>query len=55
MEGEFETNLDEYLKNNVKYTKEEVKETTGVAVNKNSTQKETGVSAILKQRHPELF
>lgn len=55
MEGEFEANLNEYLKENVKYTKEEEKETTGVAVNRNNTQKESGVSAILKAKHPELF
>lgn len=58
MEGEFEDNLKDYLKNNPQYqTKETVEtpKTTGVAVQKINENADTGVSAILKAKHPELF
>ena len=56
MEGEFDENLVEFLKENPKFTaKEETKATTtGVKIN-NVESQETGVSAILKAKHPELF
>lgn len=60
MEGNFEDNLSDYLKNNPQYlSKEEVTETTnqdtGVPVTKNNQVADSGVTAILKQKHPELF
>lgn len=59
MEGDFEDNLKDYLKNNSQYlqTKETVEtpKTTGVAVQKINENADTGVSAILKAKHPELF
>ena len=59
MEGDFEDNLKEFLKENPQYL--QVKETveqpknTGVAVQKIDENADTGVSAILKAKHPELF
>lgn len=59
MEGDFEDNLKDYLKENPQYlqTKETVEtpKTTGVAVQKINENADTGVSAILKAKHPELF
>lgn len=59
MEGDFEDNLKSYLKDNPQYlqTKETVEQpkTTGVAVQKINENADTGVSAILKAKHPELF
>lgn len=59
MEGDFEDNLKSYLKDNSQYlqTKEaiETPKTTGVAVQKINENAETGVGAILKAKHPELF
>lgn len=59
MEGEFEDNLDTFLKENPKYLqKEETVETpktTGVEIKKIAEKAENGVAAILKAKHPELF
>lgn len=65
MEGDFEDNLDEFLKEHPNYLKaenkdeeddtEQQKETTGVKVNNGSVKPTNGVEAILKSRHPELF
>lgn len=60
MDGDFEENLKEYLNNNPQYLQTtEVtnipKENTGVAVTKNNEKAENGVTAILKEKHPELF
>lgn len=60
MEGEFEDNLKDFLKENPKYLQAQDTVTTenqdsGIAVSKISTNAESGVSAILKQKHPELF
>ena len=59
MEGDFEDNLKDYIKNNSQYlqTKEttETSKTTGVAVHKINENADTGVGAILKAKHPELF
>src|SRR5574344_2079174 len=57
MDGEFDENLVEFLKENPKFTaKEEIKksETTGVKTN-GVDNNDGGVTAILKSRHPELF
>lgn len=65
MEGDFEDNLDKFLKEHPNYLKtekgekqeheEQEKETTGVKVNNGSVKPTSGVDAILKSRHPELF
>ena len=59
MEGEFEENLENFLKENPKYLqKEEVTanpKTTGVAVTKIKNTEEDGVMAILKAKHPDAF
>lgn len=59
MKGDFEDSLKDYLKDNSQYlqTKETVEtpKTTGVAVQKINENADTGVSAILKAKHPELF
>lgn len=58
-EGNFEDNLKEYLKSNPQYLQSiatvETPKTTGVAVQKINENADTGVSAILKAKHPELF
>lgn len=54
MEGEFNDNLENFLKENPKYLGTEEVKTTGVQT-KQATPNETGVTAILKARHPELF
>ena len=58
MEGEFEENLDKFLKDNPKYLKQELEITepkaTGAPVRTISSN-ESGVTAILKAKHPELF
>lgn len=60
MEGDFEDNLQEFLKANPKYLqKEEVatetSKTNGVATKKIGNNAEDGVEAILKAKHPDLF
>jgi len=58
IEGDFEDNLKSYLKDNSQYlqaTTVEAPKTTGVAVQKINENADTGVSAILKAKHPELF
>lgn len=57
MDGEFDENLVEFLKENPKYlSKEEMKvaSTTGVKIS-GVESKDSGVTAILKSKHPELF
>lgn len=57
MDGEFDENLVEFLKENPKFTAKEEKSvasTTGVKTS-GVDNKETGVMAILKAKHPELF
>lgn len=57
MDGEFDENLVEFLKENPKYlSKEETKvaNTTGVKIS-GVESKDSGVTAILKSKHPELF
>ncbi|MBQ9314868.1 MAG: hypothetical protein IJ220_07800 [Clostridia bacterium] len=61
MEGDFNENLEEFLKSNPKYTntKKETDEpetkTDGVSVKNMNNKKDSGVTAILKQKHPDLF
>lgn len=65
MDGDFEDNLDAFLKEHPNYLKAEKeddkdettqnKETTGVKVNNGSVKTESGVDAILKSRHPDLY
>lgn len=58
MEGDFEENLNEFLKENSKFLKQENKveepKATGTAVRKINSS-ENGVTAILKAKHPELY
>lgn len=57
MEGEFEDNLGQFLKDNPKYIKgQEVTEqkATGTPVKSISSSETDGVLAILKQKHPEM-
>ncbi len=60
MEGDFDDNLADFLKENPKYLKQEPVETTveqkatGTSV-KSISNSESGVAAILKAKHPELY
>ena len=57
MEGDFEDNLEDFLKSNPKYLSKE--ETTtksdGVPTKKIAMTSESGVMSILKAKHPELY
>jgi len=60
MDGDFEENLEEYLKSNPKYTKMAQQNvnstnTTGMPVKTPQNSKTSGVDAYLKHRHPDLF
>ena len=57
LEGDFEDNLKDYLKDNPQFliSKVETPKTNGVATKKISDDAEDGVTAILKQKHPDLF
>ena len=55
MDGDFEDNLKQYLADNPKHIKKEETKATGTQSNNLSVPKESGVSAILKAKHPELF
>ena len=58
MEGNFEDNLEEFLKENPKYLRIKTVDTpqnTGVAVSKIKSDEEDGVMSILKAKHPEAF
>ena len=57
IEGNFEDNLKDYLKENPQFliSKIETPKTNGVATQKISDDAEDGVTAILKQKHPDLF
>lgn len=58
MEGDFEDNLEEFLKSNPKYlqTSKEVEtpQSNGVATKKISNNADDGVTAILKAKHPDI-
>ena len=53
MEGDFEENLDNYLKENSKFVAKEQK-ATGVQIKGTKVEEEDGVLAILKARNPNL-
>lgn len=58
MEGDFETNLDAFLKENPKYlggTKEEPQGATGLPTERIQSKTGSGVEAILKAKHPEVI
>ena len=58
MEGDFDTNLNEFLTNNTKFgTSKNSAPTkaTGIETKVQSMPKESGVTAILKSKHPDLF
>ena len=58
MEGDFEDNLKDYLKDNPQFLiqKEvEIPKTNGVPTKKIGNNAEDGVTAILKAKHPDLF
>ena len=59
MEGDFEENLAKFLQDNPKYTKREELNTepkaTGAPVKSLGSSGESGVSAILKAKHPDLY
>ena len=57
LEGDFEDNLKDYLKENPQFliSKVETPKTNGVATKKISEDADDGVTAILKAKHPDLF
>ena len=55
MDGDFKENLTQYLANNPKYTKKQESKATGVETKTQSVPQESGVTAILKAKHPDLF
>lgn len=55
MEGDFKDNLSQYLAENPKYTKKQETKATGVETKVQTVPQESGVTAILKSKHPELF
>lgn len=57
LEGDFEDNLKDYLKENPQFliSKVETPKSNGVATQKISDDAEDGVTAILKAKHPDLF
>ena len=57
MEGDFEDNLKDYLKENPQYliSKVETPKTNGVATKKIADDTEDGVTAILKAKYPDRF
>lgn len=54
MDGDFSDNLKDYLAENPKYIKKENK-ATGMEQKTSNIPKDSGVNAILKAKHPELF
>ena len=58
MEGDFDTNLTEFLTNNTKFGTNKNstnQKATGVETKAQSVPQESGVTAILKAKHPDLF
>lgn len=62
MEGDFEENLAEFLKDNPKYLRQDQEEneenkstSNGVHTQKQNTSQDSGVMAILKQKYPEAY
>lgn len=56
IEGDFEDNLRDYLKENPQFliSKVETPKTNGVATKKIGNEAESGVTAILKAKHPDI-
>ena len=56
LEGDFEDNLKDYLKENPQFliSKVETPKTNGVATKKIGNEAESGVTAILKAKHPDI-
>ena len=55
MDGDFKENLTQYLAENPKHTKKQETKATGVETKPQTVPQESGVTAILKSKHPELF
>ena len=55
MDGNFKENLAQYLAENPKYTKKQETKATGIETKVQTVPQESGVTAILKSKHPELF
>ena len=55
MEGDFSDNLKQYLTDNPKYIKKQEQKATGVEAKTTNVAQESGVSSILRAKHPELF
>lgn len=59
MEGEFEDNLKDFLKENPKYLQKEEQgssnESSGTSVTRINENKDSIVAGILKKKHPDLF
>ena len=55
MDGDFKENLTQYLADNPKYTKKQETKATGIETKSQTVPQESGVTAILKAKHPELF
>lgn len=55
MDGDFKENLTQYLADNPKYTKKQETKATGVETKPQTVPQESGVTAILKAKHPEFF
>ena len=55
MDGDFKENLTQHLANNPKYTKKQETKATGIVTKPQTVPQESGVTAILKSKHPELF
>ena len=55
MDGDFKENLTQYLANNPKYTKKQETKATGIETKVQNVPQDSGVTAILKAKHPELF
>ena len=55
MDGDFKENLSQYLANNPKYAKKQETKATGIETKPQTVPQESGVTAILKSKHPEFF
>ena len=55
MDGDFKENLSKYLADNPKYTKKQETKATGIETKSQNMPQESGVTAILKAKHPEYF
>ena len=55
MDGDFKENLSKYLADNPKYTKKQETKATGIETKFQNMPQESGVTAILKAKHPEYF